>query len=63
MFEYFLKNKDKILTFDELILEVYGYESGSKDSLKTLIKELRKKIAPLEIENVFAVGYKFQTKS
>ncbi|WP_228568742.1 response regulator transcription factor [Campylobacter sputorum] len=63
LFEYFLKNKDKILTFDELILEVYGYESGSKDSLKTLIKELRKKIAPLEIENVFAVGYKFQTKS
>ncbi len=55
--EYLIKNKNKIVTFDNIYSYVWGYEIPSKDALKFLVKELRKKIGKDLIKNVYGVGY------
>lgn len=40
LFEYFLKNRGKILHYDELISEIWNYNSGNKESLKALRKKI-----------------------
>lgn len=60
LFEYFLRHKKRILSFEELENELYEDLSSHKEALKALIKELRKKLPSGVIENVFGVGYKFE---
>ncbi|CZE48304.1 response regulator transcription factor [Campylobacter geochelonis] len=56
-FEYLIQNRSKLVSFEELISVVYDFDNGSKETLKAIIKSLRKKIAPATIENRFASGY------
>lgn len=62
LFEYFLRQKNRILSFDELEEAVWAGDRGSKEALKALIKELRKKLPSDCIENVFGIGYKFAAR-
>jgi len=57
----FFKNINIVLPLDNIIYEVWDdSEKGNHTSLKTLIKNLRKKM-PLDIiKNVFGVGYKLE---
>jgi DNA-binding response OmpR family regulator len=59
LFEYFLRQKNRIISYDELEEAIWAGEGGSKEALKALVKELRKKLPNDLIENIFAVGYKF----
>ncbi len=57
----FFKNINKTLSYDEIIMDVwYDYEEDKIDALKTIIKNLRKKLPKDTIQNVFAVGYKVE---
>jgi len=58
---YFLaKNKNKVYTRDQLLDEIWGYESFSEPQTLTVhIKWLREKI-PNHIITVWGVGYRFE---
>lgn len=51
-------NVKKVFQSEEIIYELwYDYDASKITSLKTLIKNLRKKLPPETIKNVFGVGY------
>lgn len=58
LFEYLLRQKNRVISFDELEEAIWAGEGGSKEALKALVKELRKKLTKESIENVFGIGYK-----
>jgi len=55
--EYLIKNKNKIVTFNNIYHCVWGDKTPSKDALKFLVKELRKKIGKDLIKNIYGTGY------
>jgi len=55
-----LKNKNKIVTYEEIEEEVWGYESMSIKSLRTTIGTLRKKIPSNVINNISNMGYQLK---
>ncbi|WP_169972798.1 MULTISPECIES: response regulator transcription factor [unclassified Campylobacter] len=57
LLKFMLENRGRICQFDEILNAVYEYDKGSKDSLKAIIKELRKKCEFLSLENSFGLGY------
>lgn len=56
------KDITSVKTYEYLVYEIWfnDQEAGNKNSLKTLISQLRKKISIDFIENVFGIGYKIQ---
>lgn len=59
LLELLFLHKERIFTYDEIFEYVWGYdEIGTIDALKSLVKNLRKKIPKESIKNVFAIGYK-----
>lgn len=55
-----LSNPNNIFTYDDIILEVWDdYTEDKLDPLKTMVKNIRKKLPKDTIKNVFGVGYKF----
>ncbi len=59
LFEYFLRQKNRVITFEELEEFLWNDYEPHKDALKALVKELRKKLPSGIIENIFATGYRF----
>lgn len=56
----FFSSPDNVFTYDDIIMEVWdNYEESKLDPLKTMIKNIRKKLPKDTIKNVFGVGYKF----
>ena len=54
-------NTNMTFTYDQISEEVWGYDSvGSVDSIKSLIKTLRKKLPKDSISNIFGIGFKIQ---
>jgi DNA-binding response OmpR family regulator len=47
----------KKFTFEELIEAIWGWESVSKEALKSLVKTIRRKLPEPLIHNVFGIGY------
>jgi len=59
-----LSRVGKIFTYEEISLSVWEYdEEGSINSIKSLVKKIRKKIPSNIIENVFATGFKINNFS
>lgn len=62
--EYLLKNKDRVVTKDELYTLLWGKdESFESRVLDVHIKEIRKKLEPykeVEIETLYGVGYRLK---
>jgi DNA-binding response OmpR family regulator len=55
---------NRVFTYDEIIINVWyedDYDNDKLDALKTIIKNLRKKLPKDTIKNVFATGYKIET--
>jgi DNA-binding response OmpR family regulator len=60
VFEYFLKNKNRIISSDELSLNVWAYEDKPSDStIRTYIKNFRKILGEESITTIKGVGYRF----
>jgi DNA-binding response OmpR family regulator len=51
-------NVNMVYTYAEIIEHIWGYDSDKVDALKTIIKNLRKKLPKDTIKNIFGVGYK-----
>lgn len=62
LLELFLKNHGKIVTFDEIYDFVWGFDPPNVEALKTLIKDLRKKIGKIYIKNKYGIGYIFDNQ-
>ena len=54
-----LKNKNKVISYDEIEYHVWD-DSVSRDALKSLVKDLRKKTSKELIKNVSGMGYKLE---
>ncbi len=53
-------NHNIIFSYDEIIDEVWGeVEEDKLDPLKTIIKNIRKKLPKDTIKNIFGIGYKY----
>lgn len=54
-----IKNPNKVLTYEELEYHIWD-DSVSREALKSLIKDLRKKSSKETIKNVSGIGYKYE---
>ena len=60
LLEYFIKREGQIVTFDDLGEYLWDREMPTKEAIKSVVKELRKKIGKECIENVYGIGYKLE---
>jgi len=59
--EYFLRHPGSVLSFEEILHNVWNYEDApSQATLRTYIKNLRKYLGEDAITNIKGVGYRFQ---
>ena len=57
---YFLKHRGKVLSADELMVNVWSYDTApSSATLRTYIKTLRKHLGEHSISTIRGVGYVF----
>ena len=63
---YLASNKNKVFTREQLLCEVWGYDSpGDSRTVDVHVKRLREKLSggdEWQIETVWGVGYKFEVK-
>lgn len=58
---YLYKNRNRVVSPDELLQNLWSYdESPSEDTIRTLIKQLRKHIGKEHIINIRGEGYRFE---
>lgn len=57
LLEYFLKRLHQTVTYEQLFDYMWEFEQPSKEALKSIVKELRKKIDNNFIKNLYGVGY------
>lgn len=57
LLEYFLKRRNQTITYEQLFEYMWEFEQPSKEALKSIIKDLRKKIDNQCIKNIYGVGY------
>ena len=56
-----LSHPNNIFTYNAIIIEVWdSFEENKLDPLKTIVKNIRKKLPKDTIKNVFGVGYRFK---
>ena len=58
---YFFKNRNRVVSSDELLQNFWNYEDmPSDDAIRTIVKNLRKYIGKEHIVNIRGEGYKFE---
>lgn len=60
LLEYFIKRANQTVTFDDIYDYIWEFELPSKEAIKSLIKELRRKIGKECIKNIYGIGYMFE---
>lgn len=53
-------NHQRVVTYEEIESVIWAYEGMSMDSLRSLIRTLRKKLGGDFIENISGVGYRIK---
>ena len=67
LLEYLMLNAGQVLTFDDLISDVWGAGGGNPEMLRQLVRRLRTKIEPdpanpSYVQNLPGLGYAFRLK-
>ncbi|WP_024954790.1 response regulator transcription factor [Sulfurospirillum arcachonense] len=57
LLEYFLKRTNEIVTYEYILDYMWEFEKPSKEAIKSIVKELRKKIDTDFLKNIYGVGY------
>ncbi len=57
LLEYFIKRENQSVTFDDIGEYLWDMEIPTKEAIKSVVKELRKKIGKECIKNVYGIGY------
>ncbi len=60
LLEYFLKNKGNVLSFEQIADYLWDFEQPSKEAIKSIIKELRRKIDHDIVKNIYGIGYIYE---
>ncbi len=60
LLEYFIKRANQTISFENIFEYLWDYESPSKEAIKSLVKEIRKKIGSECIQSVYGIGYKLE---
>jgi len=60
LLEYFIKRANQTVTFDDIYDYIWEFEMPSKEAIKSLIKELRRKLGKECIKNIYGIGYTFE---
>jgi len=63
LLEYFLRHRNCTVSFEDIYDYLWGYDPHSKEAIKSLIKDLRKKVGKDRIQNVYGIGYLFALDS
>jgi len=58
LLEFLIARKDQAVTFEHIYDYMWEYEQPSKEAIKSIIKELRKKIGVECIKNIYGIGYR-----
>ncbi|RXJ69123.1 NAD(P)H-flavin oxidoreductase [Halarcobacter ebronensis] len=58
LLEYFFNNLNQVVTYDLILDYMWDYDRPSKEAVKAIVKELRKKIGGEFIKNIYGLGYK-----
>lgn len=54
-------NPNRTITYDNLLMDIWeDFEGCGIDTLKTMVKNIRKKLPENTIQNIYAIGYKFE---
>jgi DNA-binding response OmpR family regulator len=57
LLEYFIKRANQSVTFDDIGEYLWDQEVPTKEAIKSVVKELRKKIGSSCIKNIYGIGY------
>ena len=57
LLEYFLNNKNQTITYEQIFDYIWDCEQPTKEAIKTIVKELRRKLGKDVIKNLYGVGY------
>jgi len=57
LLEYLIQRKNHVVSFEDIYDYVWEFQEPSKEAIKSIIKELRKKIDKSFIKNVYGIGY------
>lgn len=59
LLEYFISRANQTVSFDDIANHLWGYEEKGKEPIKSLIKDVRKKVGKETIRNLYGIGYIF----
>lgn len=60
LLEYFIQRKNETITFESIYDYLWEFDIPSKEAIKSIVKELRRKIGKDMIKNIYGVGYLFE---
>ncbi len=60
LLEYLIQRANQVVTFDDIYDYIWKYDHPSKEAIKSLIKDIRKKVGKDYIKNVHGIGYIFE---
>lgn len=60
LLEYFLNHKNQSVTYEQLFDYMWDFDQPSKEAIKTIVKELRRKIGKGVIKNLYGIGYIYE---
>jgi len=59
LLKFFIKNKNRVVSKDEILDYLYGLEEANEDSLRTFISNLRQILGKDKIKTIKNLGYEF----
>jgi DNA-binding response OmpR family regulator len=57
LLEYFIHRANESISYDQIYDYMWEFETPSKEAIKSIVKELRKKLGKDFIKNIYGVGY------
>ncbi len=63
LLEYFIRRANQTVTFNDIYDYIWEFEQPSKEAIKSLIKEVRRKIGKECIKNIYGIGYMFEVQA
>ncbi|WP_331775318.1 response regulator transcription factor [Sulfurospirillum sp. 1612] len=57
LLEYLIKRANQSVSFENIYDYIWEFEQPSKEAIKSIVKELRKKIGKDSIKNIYGIGY------
>lgn len=63
LLKLFCSDSEKVYSYEEIEYRIWGSRSMSLPAIRSVVRDLRKKIGPHYIANVSGVGYKFRMSS